>query len=87
MVAALSSLGLFTAGAIVPLAPWFFTSGTTAIVISVTATALASLIVGSWVSRSAGRPMAQGALRQLAIVLAASVVTYGIGRLFGTAIA
>lgn len=87
MVAAVSSLGLFAVGAIIPLAPWFFTSGTAAIVISVTATALASLVVGGWVSRSAGRPLTQGALRQLAIVLAASVVTYGIGSLFGTVIA
>ncbi len=86
-VAAVSSFFLFTAGAIVPLAPWFFTSGTGAIIISVVATALASLVVGGWVSRSSGRPATHGAMRQLAIVLAASVVTYGIGSLFGTAIA
>lgn len=86
-VAAVSSLGLFTAGALVPLVPWFLTSGTAAIAISVTATALASLGVGAWVSRSSGRPLWQGAGRQLAIVLAASVVTYGVGSLFGTAIA
>jgi VIT1/CCC1 family predicted Fe2+/Mn2+ transporter len=86
IVAAASSFGLFTAGAVVPLAPWFLTSGTTAIIASVTATALASLIVGGWVSKSSDRPIAQGASRQLAIVLVASVVTYGIGSLFGTAI-
>ena len=86
-VAAVSSFGLFTAGAIVPLVPWFITSGTAAIIASVTATALASLVVGGWVSRSSNRPMIQGASRQLTIVLVASVVTYGIGSLFGTAIA
>lgn len=86
MVAAASSFALFSAGAIVPLAPWFVTSGTPAIITSVVATALASLVVGGWVSRSSGRPAAHGALRQLAIVLVASVVTYGIGSLFGTAI-
>lgn len=85
-VAAASSFGLFTAGAIVPLAPWFLTSGTAAIIASVTATAVASLVVGGWVSKSSDRPIAQGASRQLAIVLVASVVTYGIGILFGTAI-
>lgn len=87
MVAAVSSFALFSAGAIVPLAPWFITSGTPAIITSVVATALASLVVGGWVSRSSGRPASQGASRQLAIVLAASLVTYGIGSLFGTAIA
>ncbi|MEQ8842091.1 MAG: VIT1/CCC1 transporter family protein [Acidimicrobiales bacterium] len=85
-VAAVSSFGLFTAGAIVPLAPWFVTSGTAAITISVVGTALASLVVGGWVSRSADRPVSQGALRQLAIVIVASIVTYGIGSLFGTVI-
>ena len=86
VVAALSSFALFVAGAIVPLAPWFFTSGNTAIVMSVTLTALASLVVGGWVSRSSDRPMIQGASRQLVIVIVASAVTYGIGSLFGTAI-
>lgn len=86
-IAAASSLGLFTAGAIVPLAPWFFTSGSTAIAVSVGATAVASLAVGGWVSRSAGRSSLVGAARQLGIVIAASLVTYGIGTLFGTAIA
>jgi VIT1/CCC1 family predicted Fe2+/Mn2+ transporter len=86
IVAATSSFGLFTAGALVPLAPWFLTSGTAAIIASVTATALASLVVGGWVSKSSDRPITQGASRQLAIVLVASIVTYGIGILFGTAI-
>lgn len=86
MVAAVSSFGLFTAGAIVPLAPWFVTSGNPAIIASVAGTALASLVVGGWVSRSSGRPVMQGASRQFGIVLVASIVTYGIGSLFGTAI-
>ncbi|MEO6654338.1 MAG: VIT1/CCC1 transporter family protein [Ilumatobacteraceae bacterium] len=86
-LAAVSSFGLFAVGAIVPLAPWFITSGNPAIFASVTATALVSLVVGGWVSRSAGRPVAQGATRQLAIVIVASTVTFGIGSVFGTAIA
>ncbi len=87
MTAALSSLGLFTLGATVPLVPWFVTSGTPAVVASVVATGIASLLVGGWVSRSSDRPAARGALRQLAIVVVASLVTYGIGSLFGTAVA
>lgn len=86
-IAATSSLALFAAGAAVPLLPWFVTSGATAITISVVATALASAAVGGWVSRSAGRPRWRGATRQLAIVVAAAAVTFGIGALFGTAIA
>jgi VIT1/CCC1 family predicted Fe2+/Mn2+ transporter len=43
-------------------------------------------MVGTWIAKSAERPMVRGALRQLLIVVAASAVTYGIGSLFGTAV-
>jgi vacuolar iron transporter family protein len=85
--AAFSSLLLFTAGALVPLAPWFVTEGTTATVASVGLTALAAAVVGGWVSRSSGNPTTVGAVRQLAIVIAAAVVTYAIGAVLGTAVA
>lgn len=84
MTSAVSSFALFTVGALVPLVPWFVTDGTTAIVASVIATATASAVVGGWVSRSSGRPLAVGAGRQLAIVVIASGVTYLVGDLFGT---
>jgi VIT1/CCC1 family predicted Fe2+/Mn2+ transporter len=87
ITAALSSLALFTAGAAVPLLPWFITDGGAAVAASVIATALASMTVGGWVSRSAGKPLTLGAARQLLIVVATSTVTYCIGRVFGTAIA
>jgi len=86
-VAAISSLSLFAVGAAVPLVPWFFTDGGVAVTISVIATVIASTAVGGWISRSAGRPPAVGAARQLLIVVAASAVTFGIGKAFGTAIA
>ena len=84
--AAISSLALFAAGAAVPLVPWFFTTGTPAVIASVVATAIASVVVGAYVSRTAARPIGRGALRQLLIVVAAASVTYGIGKLFGTAV-
>jgi vacuolar iron transporter family protein len=86
-VAASTSLGLFTLGALVPLVPWFVTSGGTAAVISVVSTAVAAMAVGGWVSRSAGNPPARGAARQLAIVIAATAVTYAVGAVLGTAVA
>jgi VIT1/CCC1 family predicted Fe2+/Mn2+ transporter len=86
-IAALSSLALFSVGATVPLLPWFIIDGTPAVIASAVATGAASLVVGGWVGRSSDRPIAHGALRQLAIVIAASVVTYTIGKLFGTAVA
>jgi VIT1/CCC1 family predicted Fe2+/Mn2+ transporter len=86
MTAAMSSLGLFAIGAVIPLVPWFVTEGMAAIVASVIATAIASVIVGAWVSRSSGRPILHGALRQLAIVVVVAAVTYAIGALFGTTV-
>lgn len=87
MTAAISSLALFSVGAAVPLAPWFFIDGATAVLVSVVLTALASAVVGGWVTRSAGRPWILGATRQVVIVAFASAVTYGVGALFGTTVA
>jgi VIT1/CCC1 family predicted Fe2+/Mn2+ transporter len=84
--AALTSLALFAAGALVPLLPWFLTAGDAATWLSILLTCTASLAVGAIVSRSSGRPVWYGAARQLAIVAAASVVTFGIGRLLGTTV-
>ena len=86
MTAAGTSLVYFAGGALVPLLPWFFTGSPTATWLSVVLTGIASVAVGSIVSRLSSRPMILGALRQLAIVAGASAVTYGIGRLFGTAV-
>jgi len=85
--AALASLALFSAGALIPLAPWFFTKGTAAAAISVVLTSVASLAVGAWVSSSASTNPVRGALRQLAIVVAAAAITFAIGKAFGTAVA
>ncbi|HET9771667.1 MAG TPA: VIT1/CCC1 transporter family protein [Acidimicrobiia bacterium] len=87
MTAALTSLVYFAAGALVPLVPWFLTEGSAAKLASVAFTAVASLAVGAVVGRSSDKPPLPAALRQFAIVVAASAVTYGIGSVFGTAVA
>ncbi|HEU5121910.1 MAG TPA: VIT1/CCC1 transporter family protein [Candidatus Saccharimonadales bacterium] len=85
-IAAASSFVLFTAGALVPLSPWFFGGGAVAIWASIILTGVASLIVGGYISVSSGKSAVHGALRQLGIVLLASVVTYGVGYLFGVSV-
>ncbi len=84
--AAFSSFALFVAGSIVALSPWFFTEGTLAIVLSIVFTSLGGLVVGGYVSRTSGSNVANGAVRQLLIIILASVVTYGVGHLFGVAV-
>ena len=85
-IAAASSFVLFTAGALVPLIPWLFGGGATAIWVAVTLTGLASLIVGGYIGISSGKSSIYGALRQLGIVLLASIVTYGVGYIFGVSV-
>lgn len=84
--AAGSSFALFTTGSIVALSPWFFTGQDTGIVLSVVFTALASLVVGGYIAFTSGKSLAYGAARQFFIVLSASLVTYGVGLVFGTVI-
>ncbi|HEX3088606.1 MAG TPA: VIT1/CCC1 transporter family protein [Ilumatobacteraceae bacterium] len=87
LIAASSSLALFSVGALVPLLPWFFSHGNAAVTLSVLLTAIASLLVGGLVSWTAGNSAVRGGVRQLLIVVLASAVTYGIGSLFGTVVA
>ena len=49
--AAAASFVTFAVGAFIPLAPWLFTSGTTAIVLSIVLGAVASLVVGVVLAR------------------------------------
>ena len=85
-IAAISSFVLFTAGALVPLMPWFIGGGVVAIWSSVILTGIASIIVGGYIGVSSGKSAVYGALRQLGIVLLASIVTYGVGYLFGVSV-
>ncbi|HMI08949.1 MAG TPA: VIT1/CCC1 transporter family protein [Candidatus Saccharimonadales bacterium] len=85
-VAAISSFALFTLGALAPLAPWFFLEGSVAIWISIILTCIGGLIVGGYISTSSGKSVVYGALRQLGIIVLASVVTYGVGYLFGVSV-
>jgi VIT1/CCC1 family predicted Fe2+/Mn2+ transporter len=81
--AAISSLLTFAAGALVPLLPWFFTSGLGAVVASIALGAAASLAVGGAVGYFSDRSVVRSALRQVLIAAAAAAVTFGIGRVVG----
>jgi len=84
--AAWSSFVLFTLGALAPMVSWIFTDGVVAMAWSVGLTAVGGLIVGGYISASSGKSVVSGALRQLGIIVLASVVTYGVGYLFGVSI-
>jgi VIT1/CCC1 family predicted Fe2+/Mn2+ transporter len=81
--ASLFSFVAFTVGAILPLFPWFFTGGTTAVVFSIVIGAVAALVLGGFIGSMAGRSVPGTALRQLAVAVVASGVTFGVGHLLG----
>lgn len=87
-VAAISSFVLFAVGAIPPLLPWVFgMHDVEGIMVAIALTGLGSLFVGAYTAHSSGKSIIYGATRQLLIVVFAAGVTYGIGHLFGVAIA
>lgn len=85
-VAAGSSFILFTLGALAPLTPWFFGGGMLQLILSVVFTGIGGLIVGGYIASSSGKSVFYGAFRQLGIIILASVVTYGVGYLFGVTV-
>ena len=82
--AAAASFVAFAIGAFIPLAPWLFTSGTPAIVLSVVLGAVAALVVGAVLAKFTERRAVVSALRQLGVTAVAAGVTYGVGRAIGT---
>lgn len=84
--AAASSLVTFSAGALVPLAPWFFLSGGRAEVVALVLTAVAAAGVGGYLGYVSGISSWKTALRQLVLLLVAAGVTYAIGLLLHTTI-
>ncbi len=83
-LAAAASFVTFAFGAFIPLLPWLFTSGTTAIVLSVVFGGVASVIVGMVLARFTERRVLLSALRQLAVTAVAAAVTFGVGKAMGT---
>lgn len=81
--AAVSSFTSFALGALAPLLPWFFITGTAAILASVIIGIFAALAVGAALARFTGRAVVYSALRQLGISAVAAAVTYSIGRAVG----
>lgn len=86
-MAAVSSFLAFVMGALVPVIPYLFTSGTSAWGASVLFSCLALFAVGAVISIfTAAGPILSG-LRMLVIGLLASAVTFGVGRLLGVSVA
>lgn len=84
--AAWTSFVLFAIGAIIPVAPFLFSGGWTAVVISLLLSALGLFAIGAAITLMTGRSIWFSGVRQMAFGLVAALITFGIGRLLGVAI-
>lgn len=81
--AAVASFFSFAVGALLPLLPWFFTTGSGAVIASVALGAVGAIAVGVALARFTERPWLFSASRQLLIAAVAAAVTFGVGKLIG----
>jgi VIT1/CCC1 family predicted Fe2+/Mn2+ transporter len=81
--AATASFFSFSLGAFIPLFPWLFWSGSSAIIASIALGAVAALALGATIGTFTGAGVCRTALRQLVAAIVAATVTYTIGRLLG----
>lgn len=85
--AAITSFILFAIGAVIPLAPFFWGGGYTAILASVGLSTLGLFLIGSAITLFTGKSIWFSGTRQVVFGLMAAAVTFGIGKLIGVSIA
>ena len=71
----------FTVGAVIPMAPFIFASGSAALLAAIVASGFALFAVGAAMSVITGRHAVWSGLRMLLIGGAAAAITFGVGRL------
>jgi VIT1/CCC1 family predicted Fe2+/Mn2+ transporter len=81
--AAASSFAAFAVGALVPLVPWFFLSGSGAILASMILAVAGAAGIGLALANFTGRPRWFTVGRQVLIAVIAAGATFGIGHLIG----
>ncbi len=84
--AAFTSFFLFAFGALFPILPYLFSSGTTAILLSLVVSAVGLFIIGAAITLMTGRSIWFSGSRQVLVGIAAAALTYGIGKLIGVSI-
>jgi len=84
--AASYSFFLFAIGAIIPLAPFIFTTGFHAIVLSIIFSACGLFLIGGAITLFTGKNLWYSGFRQVIFGLIAAAITFGIGSLIGVAV-
>jgi len=84
--ASATSFVLFALGAVVPVLPFIFLTGMTAVFVSVGLSALALFGIGAAITLMTGRSVLSSGARQVLFGLLAAAITFGIGRLIGASL-
>ncbi len=85
-VAAYTSFLLFAFGAFIPLFPYIFFQGSTAVILSLSLGALALFLTGGAITLMTGKNVWVSGFRQVFIGLLAAVLVFGVGRLIGVTV-
>ena len=85
-VAAITSFVLFALGAIVPVLPFIFLTGMTAVILRIVFSMIGLFILGAIVTLFTGQTVLYSGFRMVLFGMIAAVVTFGIGRLIGVSI-
>ncbi|MBF2076208.1 MAG: VIT1/CCC1 transporter family protein [Synechococcales cyanobacterium C42_A2020_086] len=85
-MAGLTSFFLFATGAIIPVSPFLFLQGAIALWMSLLLSGLALFLIGAGITLLTGRSVLFSGSRQVLFGLAASGITFGIGRLLGVSL-
>lgn len=84
--AAAYSFILFSIGAVIPVLPFIFTSGTKAIILSVSMSAAGLFLIGAAITLFTGKNVWYSGFRQVFFGLMAAAVTFAIGHLIGVSV-
>jgi vacuolar iron transporter family protein len=84
--AAITSFLLFALGAVVPVVPFMFLTGLTAVIVSIVFSMVGLFILGAIVTLFTGQTVLYSGFRMVIFGIIAAVVTFGIGRLIGVSI-
>lgn len=84
--AAFYSFFMFAIGAIIPVIPFFFLKGMSAILLSVGLSSIGLFLIGASITLFTGKNVWFSGFRQVFFGLAAAAVTFGIGKLVGAQI-
>ncbi len=87
VAAAAASFVAFAVGALLPLLPWFFSSGGAATLASIVIGLIAAATVGALLARFTERSVFRTVARQVSWATGACVLTWGIGSWLGAVVA